>query len=153
MYDKLFVHRMGLYLLRVAVFPPTPTNQESARGVEVSTTPCGAVLPTGTTAFVYGFGVVDVWKYLDPAVRPYPPELALTPRSRANLQWTSGVGVFTPLEAFQPCAPKARPHCVEGIDLWIMFLLGDETVSLSLFPGCLLMPHAFSMARIIPLPY
>ena len=63
-------------------------------------TPFGEVSTRGTTVFVPG--LLELYMYgriSDPGMRPYPPRLALAPRTPANQRSCSGVGVSTPCRA------------------------------------------------------
>ena len=69
----------------------------SQRGCGVSTLRGG--IGPGDHCFRPRFGVVGVYKDFDPGMGPYPPRIALAPRTPANQRSTSGSEIPTPYVA------------------------------------------------------
>ena len=93
MYGRNYDPAMGPYFPRVPPTPRTPANQQSASAIGVSTT-CGAVSTRWTTRFHPHVMELQMYgRISDSGMGPCPHWLALAPRTLANQQSASGVGV------------------------------------------------------------
>ena len=99
---------MGPYPPWVELAPRAPANQQSASGVGVST-PCGTVSTRGTTVFVLVVLQLEMHgRISDPRMGPYPPRVALAPRTQpisnqlVSLGFPHRAGQYTGDHRFRP---------------------------------------------------